>query len=293
MPATIPAHELRPGDLLLHASKGEVSKLIMWASDSEYSHIAMVIEPGLLAEARSAGVLFAEDLAKRLQGIGPAFHKIDAVRLRQPDPLHPEVLKTLQEGARSMAGAKFALNDMFQLGVIAALRNKLPGDAAGQWLLTQILNVIVAQDPHRLVCSEFIYLAFHRAQTEPPGLIDPEIVVVDRPDRPWPKDLDWLKLWREYRDASHAGGAALEAQAFDGSPLKMLQGQAADKSLSAECLAAMARTRAHLGVRRTEQFTSLQAIVPAETQDETNPELTLPQDFHDSPTFQPLGTIVP
>ncbi len=279
--------DLRPGDLLLHASKGEISKLIMWASDSDYSHIAMVFEPGLIAEARSAGVLFAERLDARVQNIGKAFHFIDVLRPRQPDPLPADVLQALQESARRLEDAHFALNQMLELGLICALRNKMPGGTLVQRLVGSILARLVRQDPTRLVCSEFLYLAYRDAQTEPPGLLAPRFEHVARPDRPFPADFDLWELLREYQKASGAEpeGVVQEMLAAAGtgglgalaSSLTGAQGGSA----GLQSLVVQARQKSVAGL-----------FLPVGG-GAVNPELTLPQDFADSASFTFLGTLVP
>src|SRR5690606_2207004 len=53
---TLPAAELRTGDVLLMMGEGPLSDLIAWASDSIYSHAAIVADAGDLIEASTAGV---------------------------------------------------------------------------------------------------------------------------------------------------------------------------------------------------------------------------------------------
>src|SRR5512139_3013550 len=115
--ANIPARDIRPGDLLLHFSKGEISKLIQWVSDSDYSHVAVVFKPGLLAEAISSGVGFDHSLAERVADTAN-FHRIDVARPLRPDPLPATVLQALQDSASALKNSKFALNQMFELGLI-------------------------------------------------------------------------------------------------------------------------------------------------------------------------------
>lgn len=284
---TVPMSDLRPGDLLLHASKGEISKLIMWASDSDYSHIAMVFAPGLIAEARSAGVLFAEPLDKRVQGIGPAFHFIDVLRPRRPDPLPGDVLKALQDSALRFKGASFALNQMLELGLICAARNKMPGGTVVQRYLGSILARLVRQDPSRLVCSEFLYLAFRDAQTTPPGLLAPSLVHTDRPNRPFPPDFNLWKLLKEYEDASGSGTEDVMAELVD---TARTVGQDVLADMGAAALPQSAALQSLVGQARQKAISGL--FLQGGTTP-VNPELTLPQDFVDSASFNFLGTLVP
>ena len=47
----ITTQQVLPGDILLGSGIGEISKLIQWAADSDYSHASIVFRAGLLAEA--------------------------------------------------------------------------------------------------------------------------------------------------------------------------------------------------------------------------------------------------
>lgn len=286
--ATLPVQNLRPGDLLLHAGKSEISKLIKWASDSPYSHIAMVFAPGIGAEAVSGGVGYKIDLNERVAHTGVMF--IDAVRPLQ-SPLTPALLAALQDSARRMKDAEFAVNQMFELGVISAIRNKVPANFLVKLLLEWVWTVLVPADPARLVCSEFIYLAYRLAETTPPGQLIPRIVEKNRPDMPFP-DVDWGKLLDEYRDASDKATESLAAAL---TPAAALAGAAPDAA-DAELDARYERARQQVLGRLREARPSAPAAFLSAAESAasgTHPELLLPQHFADSPSFVPLGRVVP
>jgi len=277
--ANIPVKDLRPGDLLLHYSKGEISKLIQWVSDSDYSHVAMVFEPGLLAEAISGGVGFDHSLAKRAADT-INFHRIDAARPTRPDPLPAAALQRLQDSAKALKGSKFALNQMFELGLICAVKNKAPPDIATKKLVTWILETLVPQDPQRLVCSEFVYLAFHGAKVPE---LDPVITVQTRARRPFPK-IDWVALWREYE---HASGQHAPAIAADTTALSSVT--VPDHIANAVTLRYQAAVTHTSNLLRPGLHSGAGDLhSPA-----TNPEIVLPQDLAGSPTFRVLGPVVP
>jgi hypothetical protein len=46
---------LQPGDVLLMMGRCQLSKLIAWASDSKYSHAALMLDDGQLVEAALSG----------------------------------------------------------------------------------------------------------------------------------------------------------------------------------------------------------------------------------------------
>jgi hypothetical protein len=268
--------DLRPGDLLLHSSKGEISKLIMWASDSDYSHIAMVFEPNLIAEAISSGVHFDTPLEPRIKDAEDHFYKIDAMRpLGAGDPLPPGALRALQDRGRTLKDAKFALNQLFELGLICAARNKVPPSKVVKWVLSQVIEHMVEVDPARLLCSEFIYLVFHNAVSVP-GL-DPTIESPDRKNRPFPADLDVLVLLAEYWKARKAGVNLVAAV-----PASLLEvGGLAEDVVDKKFLAAIAIVRKRLLAAQ---------VGPA--QPKPKPDLIQPQDFAESPSFVLLGTVV-
>lgn len=203
--------DLLPGDLLLHASKGEVSKLIQWASNSEYSHIAMVFKPEQLAEAISSGVHFTNDLKTRINGIPDRFHRIDAWRsIAAGDPIDAAALAALQYSAQLMTGRPFALSQWFELGLICAVRNKAPQNPLCKWLIAKAIEEIVKVDPTRLLCSEFIYLSFFNAHTQPADVLKPKLTRPVREKRAFPKDLDVWELIREYLAAAGKGSRAVD-----------------------------------------------------------------------------------
>jgi hypothetical protein len=273
---TIKYDKLLPGDVLLHASKGEVSKLIQWASDSDYSHIAMVYEPGQLAEAVSSGVHFDSDLKKRIEGIPEHFRRIDAWRpTAAGNPISPEALAALKASAQQMAGRKFALNQWFELGLICAVRNKVPDKPIWKWLITLVIDTIVRVDPSRLLCSEFLYLSFFNAVTVPPGKLRPVISRPNRPNRPFPKDLDIQKLIKEYLKASGQGEQLIDVAA-------LINAFASLTSKQIEAGWETARDAVQHMVRPdwVAQFAG------------PHPDLIEPQDFAESPSFYSLGSVV-
>lgn len=282
----IPMGQLLPGDVLLHASKGEVSKLIQWASDSDYSHIAMVFDPGKLSEAVSGGVRFDSDLKKRIEGVPQAFHRIDAWRpMPGGKPIEPAALQALKASASTMAGRPFALNQWFELGLICAIRNKAPETPFIKWLLALVIEMFVKKDPSRLLCSEFIYLAFHHAATEPPRLLDPEIRRPSRPNRPFPKDLDLFELVKEYLDAAGKRAELSDVLSLFGLFARLTAGEIEDlwRGASRDAAAVLKDARAN--------WSTLDGHAVS-TAPSPHPDLIEPQDFAESPLFRELGAVV-
>lgn len=273
---TISYDQLMPGDLLLHASKGEVSKLIQWASNSDYSHVAMVFQPGQLAEAISSGVHFSNDLKTRIQCVPKNFHRIDAWRpVAVGEPIDAESLEALRRSALAMADRPFALNQWFELGLICAVRNKAPKNAVCKWLIALAIRDIVKVDPTRLLCSEFIYLSYFNAATVPAGKLKPIIARPARPNRPFPRDLDLLELIREYREAAGAGTSLASCVEM----LNELTCLTPDE-IESEWAGASADALQFL----RSAWTGLLS--------DDHPDLIEPQDFAESPSFRALGSVV-
>ncbi len=273
----IPVRDIRPGDLLLHYSKGEISKLIRWVSDSNYSHVAMVYEVGWIKEAASGGVRRAK-LDKRIEDPDGAFFRIDVGRPTRLDAIPPETLAALRSSADAMDGAKFALEQMFELGVIWALRNKMPPDTTTKRVLTWLFDTLIPSDPDRLLCSEFVYLAYLKAKTEPPGVLKPKIRATKRLPRKW-EEVDWGQLFKEYTGAK---GAPPELE-------KVLSALPADDVVTDGANEVDQAYQAAL-LRAREQIRAARGGAILET---TNPDLVLPQDLADSPSFAMKGTAVP
>lgn len=263
--------DLHPGDVLLHMGKGEISKLIAWASNSRYSHAALVLDSDSLIEATASGVRI-KALAPRLVE-RDEFVLIDGWRFKDgKGSLSTDHLGALQARARSFLGAPYPLDQLFELGIICALRSKLDWPEPLKWLLRVALDRAVQADPSRMVCSEFVYRSFAEATTEPPGALRPVIEVVDTPELPFP-DIDWLALLKEYEQARHS--TPLPAAPHT-APLQ-LQASGADPEHIA--LAEEIRRRR-------------QGPVKAIVDPWPNPETVTPEDFATSPSFWRASSIL-
>jgi len=283
MTVPIAVKDMRPGDVLLHAGTGEISKLIEWVSDSDYSHAAMVIAPGFVAEAISSGVHFNQSLLDRVADNDHLFTRIDVIRaVNGSVPVTAGEMAALQASAYVLATMKFALNKMFELGVICVFKNKLPPDMRTKVLFTWLADAVIPTDPSRLVCSEFVYRTYHEAATGEPRLMDPVIVITRADPRPFP-EIDWAKLWEEYEEARKKAGKGL-AEYFPRPPA--IEAVITD----AELEAALQRARVLLLEARGLPFDAVtgrfKSLLP-------NAALVLPQDLSDSPTFFFAGRATP
>jgi len=286
---TISVGALRPGDLLLHDTDSDISKLIQWVSDSDYSHVAMVFEPGLLAEAISGGVFYDHSAVDRIAqvGIGKEFIRIDVVR-PVPDPIPAPALKALQDSARRLQGAKFALNQMLELGIIAAVRQRTPPNPIAQAVLTWVFDKLVPDDPSHMVCSEFVYRAF--ADCGVPGLV-PQLAALreDPAPREFPH-INWLALWKEYEKARANGGDAPPPPDLTAAFAPTAAPIDDHVAINEAFIAARSRARERVLSARPARAADFAAVVGAAA---PNPELVLPQDLADSPTFRAMGQAGP
>jgi hypothetical protein len=86
-PHVLQVQDLEAGDVLLHMGRGELSKLIAWVGDSQYSHAAVVIDETQLMEAAASGVRLAS-LVQRTAMIAN-FHYVDVFRPTRPTWVNP------------------------------------------------------------------------------------------------------------------------------------------------------------------------------------------------------------
>lgn len=282
MPAFTPNPQtVRPGDVLLHMGDGEISKLIAWASNSRYSHSALVLDDTKLIEATGAGVK-TKPLAPRLTD-KQEFSLIDAWRFGGIDArLSAAQLAALQDSARSFIGAPYPLNQLFELGIICAVRDKLAWPEPLKWLLRIALDQVVHSDPGQMVCSEFVYRSFAEAKIEPS--LRPIIDVVATAQLPFP-DIDWIALYEEYEQARQASPHPLPS-----APLRAVgttPGLAAP-TVDPEHQALATQIRQMRRAART-PVTGLARIVDPWP----NPETVTPEDFATSPSFALASRILP
>ena len=52
---SIPLDQIKPGDVLMCMGHGELSKLLAWNGETDYSHAALVLDGGELIEATTGG----------------------------------------------------------------------------------------------------------------------------------------------------------------------------------------------------------------------------------------------
>lgn len=284
-----PQASLQAGDILLHMGKGEISKLIAWAGSSDYSHAALVIDVDTIAEAVSVGARTLP-LKDRLAQ-AEEFRWIDAFR---PSKAIAEAdLALVRQVAKGYLGVPYPLNELFVLGVVCAVRDKLPQHPWARLVVRLALDHVVNSDPKAQVCSEYVYRCFAEAATRPPRALAPRIVIEPPVDTPFP-DIDWLALWKEYEAARqhsqpHAvaaskptlAGAAQAGFAAVAAAAEVGEDELRDKA---------AAVRARLAASRAKVLASANGHVAAAPQAPLpdplpNPKTVLPADLASSPSF--------
>ncbi len=188
--------DLLPGDVLLHLGRGDLSELIAWAGDGEYSHAAMVLDAQQLIEAGAKGVV-EMSLETRLQQ-ADSYHYIDAFRRRQPAPLPSADVEALRHAARSYLGRGYPMNQLIQLGLACAVRNKLSDDPTLRLILRIAVDAFLASDDDRVVCSELVYRCFDEAPTEPAHALRLAIDLAAVPHKPWPEGVDLIAFLKTF-----------------------------------------------------------------------------------------------
>ncbi|WP_394002661.1 hypothetical protein ACF3M1_16975 [Luteimonas sp. WGS1318] len=195
---------LRPGDVLLMRGIGPVSDLIAWFGDSTYSHAAVMVDDAHFVEA-AAPVSRRVRLADRLTQ-GAYYDFIDVLRPTRGsgEPLDDSARAAIAEGATACLDVPYPLDALLQMAVFAGLRNRIPADAGVRWLLRELIDHLIADDPSHMVCSELVYRAFLAAD------LPPALIVSAQLDLPFPT-IDVAELIREWREASGKTHAALTA----------------------------------------------------------------------------------
>src|SRR5215469_9490855 len=163
-PHVLQPHDLEAGDVLLHMGRGELSRLIAWVGDSAYSHAAVVFDDDRLIEAAASGVRYAPRSARA--GMTENFHYIDVFRPNRLQRHDREAMVSLLQGALNpYLGRPYPMTSLFTLGIVCAVRNKIPGSRDLRRVVRMALDLVIENDPDKVVCSELVYRGFDEAAT--------------------------------------------------------------------------------------------------------------------------------
>lgn len=290
------AADLQPGDVLLMMGQGPLSDLIAWASDSRYSHAAIVADDGDLIEASAAGVRRYR-LATRLADQAN-YHWIDALRWhgRGDTVLGETDAACVLARATMLLGIGYPVDQLALFGAVMAVRGKWPVHPLGRWLVRVALDHALPDRSDRVVCSEVVYRAYAECAAVPVGRLAPVIVVGPRGSAPFP-EVDWEALWQEigpllgapaHRRLQAAGLAAEASPGFDGVPpgpdaVRTI----ADEELDAARLAVLGQGAALRATGGQVAGLAADPVLPR-----PNPRLVSPQDLARSPSLAMLGRLM-
>ena len=191
--------EPKAGDILLMMSTDELSKLIAWFGDSQYSHSALMVSEGLLMESIAAGITETKlaDLKR------PDFNikYVDVYRSLDREGNFFTVSQQLAilTSARQFMGIPFEFGKLVQIGVLAAVRQKIPANPIIRRLLRLAFDHVLANSEKAMTCSQFVYNSLLRADVAPSASVTPRIIHSGPSGLPFPDDIDWHELLREIK----------------------------------------------------------------------------------------------
>jgi len=186
--------DLLPGDFGLTLGRSQISKLIAWAGDSLYSHAFLVYDTSQLIEAAPAGVRMVP-IAERLRE--PSLLLFDVYRpsSAKGESYNAAEVRAMQIKAREFLGRGYPLNELLQLGLMCALRNKIPQSEPLRWILRIAMDALIRDDSRQMMCSELIYRILRDAESSP-NVLTPTIINPTRSHAAMPP-IDFAELLRE------------------------------------------------------------------------------------------------
>lgn len=275
-PALLDASDVRPGDLLLHLGKSQISALVAWFGDAIYSHIAIMADAGEFIEAAPGGARRVP-LARRLAQVND-YHFIDLYRptARGGRVAEAAQIEAVIRRASHYLGSPYPFDLLAQLGVISALRGRLPENNLARWVIRLAIDAAMERDASRVMCSEIVYRALAEAATTPAGAMAPAIVVSAPLLLPFP-EIDVAKLIKELEAMvkSKSNGALL---GFTHAP--PLDERHSDTALASD----YAKLREHLGEAPRKSMDVI--VVP-----NPNPKTVSPADLERSPNMRLVGRL--
>lgn len=298
--STFPATGLQTADVLLMLGQGPLSQLIAWCGDSIYSHAALVADGGDLIEASAKGVR-RYSLAQRFADVAN-YHYVDAYRplSNACTPLDDADRASVLAHAQSLLGVPYPLDMLATLGVVLAVRGKVPRDPWARLVLREALDHVISNDPSHMVCSEVVYRAFAQCDAVPAGRLAPEIVVEPRGTEPFPHiDLKamWDEVWPLIRPTRQAAlGATISTlRTASGSAPTVPAAPPTEGVDDAALAAQLAQARGVLGIPEPQANAVLAAGSPGigpEVVPDPNPKLVAPLDLAATPSHTVLGRVM-
>lgn len=201
--------DLLPGDFGLTLGRSQISKLVAWAGDSLYSHAFIVFDQNQLIEAAPGGVRLVQ-IAQRMRE--PSLLLFDVYRPSNAagECYSAQEIAAIQAKAREYIGRGYPLNELLQLGLMCAIRNKIPNSQVIRWILRIAMDALIHDDPKEMVCSELIFRILREANVQPKAALEPAIVNPIRSHAAMPP-IDFDALIREIEAMFPKAGVVAEA----------------------------------------------------------------------------------
>lgn len=272
--------ELQPGDVLLMMGNAEISKVIAWCSDSEYSHAAIVADRGRLLEAHGSGARYV-DIDARVRNT----QQYLCVRAARPHdrgghPFSGAEQALLLMKIATLEHAPYPLGDILTLGMAVAARRKLIEDERLRTFVAMLLDYLVERSTGAMSCSELVYRALAENAATPQGRLAPVILIPERKQGPH-RQIDLRKLFQEFCD-----GMAQDEEArrrFEWFCKHFRQDDNAPTVSPQEFAQTLARFR--------QAFALGAGPVAGQPDPNPNPRLVQPEDLAASPSCTMLGDV--
>lgn len=278
------AIEPKVGDVLLMMSTDELSKLIAWFGDSQYSHSALMVSEGVLMESIANGITETklEDLKR------PDFNVkyVDVYRSLDCDGNTFNLSQQLAilNSSRLFMGIPFEFGKLVQIGVLSAVRQKIPANPIVRRLLRMAFDQVLASSDKAMTCSQFVFTSLLRANVAPSASVTPRIIHSGPSGLPFPDDIDWPELVKEIK-------ALLPAhEQIENNHWLTNEIQSDEISLlsDAALLQQAAEVRLALGLTEIDEIRIASHVI-GDIIDNPNPKLVTPGDLFATPDHIPQG----
>lgn len=278
------AIEPKAGDVLLMMSTDELSKLIAWFGDSQYSHSALMVSEGVLMESIAAGI--TETKLTDLKQPDFNIKYVDVFRSLDREGNFFSVSQQLAilTSARQFMGIPFEFGKLVQIGVLAAVRQKIPANPIIRRLLRLAFDHVLANREKAMTCSQFVYSSLLRADVAPSASVTPRITHSGPSGLSFPDNIDWHELVREIK------ALLPEHEQIENSHWSINEIQSDEISVlsDAALLQQAAEVRLALGLTATDEIRIASHLI-GDIIDNPNPKLVTPGDLFETPDHIPQG----
>ncbi|HET7843118.1 MAG TPA: hypothetical protein VFL14_03145 [Xanthomonadales bacterium] len=294
MGTTIPLGDIEPGDVLMALGHGEISKLLAWNGESDYSHAMLVVDGGNLVEATTGGCKIVPLTTRQRQSDRWLYVDVWRPVAHDGRAFDADDRAAIVANGRTFAGLPYAMDVLTQLAIVVAVRNKTDMPPAVKAIVRVIVDSALKDDPTHLTCTELVYRGLRDAQASPEHRLRPKIVVAPKASKPFPK-VDVIALWKETKEMFGKRKAAPQAPGLRAAAPALSDAPPAPSSEDDAALdAGTAHLRKRLGVkqpvlRAPPAGPGARPPEPIEIRDPA-PRGIIPLDFVASPSFTKLGS---